>query len=68
MGEAKPIEADIDQAVDSLMALGEGTTVNFISVELRLAMDIIANALRIGVGADVICAVRVRCLESTPIG
>jgi len=65
---AKPIEANIDQAVDSLMALGEGTTVNVISVERRPATDIIANALRIDEGADVIRAVRVRCLEGIPLG
>lgn len=65
---AKPIEANIDQAVDSLMALGEGTTVNVISVEHRAATDIIANALQIEEGADVIRAVRVRCLEGIPIG
>jgi GntR family transcriptional regulator len=65
---AKPIEANIDQAVDSLMALGEGTTVNVISVERRDATDIIANALQIEEGADVIRAVRVRCLEGIPIG
>ncbi|WP_343070952.1 GntR family transcriptional regulator [Novosphingobium jiangmenense] len=65
---AKPIEANIDQAVDSLMALGEGTSVNVISVEHRAATDIIANALKIEEGADVIRAVRVRCLEGTPIG
>ena len=65
---AKPIEANIDQAVDSLMALGEGTTVNVISVEKRAATDIIANALGIDEGAQVIRAVRVRCLEGIPIG
>lgn len=65
---AKPIEANIDQAVDSLMALGEGTTVNVVSVERRAATDIIANALHIEEGADVIRAVRVRCLEGIPIG
>nr|WP_281389998.1 UTRA domain-containing protein [Novosphingobium jiangmenense] len=50
------------------MALGEGTSVNVISVEHRAATDIIANALKIEEGADVIRAVRVRCLEGTPIG
>lgn len=65
---AKPIEANIDQAVDSLMALGEGTTVNVVSVEKRPATDIIANALGIDEGVEVIRAVRVRCLEGIPIG
>lgn len=65
---ATPLEANLDQAVDSLMALGEGTTVNVISVEKRPATDIIANALGIAEGAEVIRAVRVRCLEGIPIG
>jgi GntR family transcriptional regulator len=65
---AKPLEANIDQAVDSLMALGEGTTVNVVSVERRPATDIIANALKIEEGTEVIRAVRVRCLEGIPIG
>ena len=50
------------------MALGEGTTVNVISVEKRAATDIIANALGIEEGAEVIRAVMVRCLEGIPIG
>ncbi|KPF90865.1 GntR family transcriptional regulator [Novosphingobium sp. AAP83] len=65
---AAPLEANLDQALDSLMALGEGTTVNVISVEKRAATDIIANALGIEEGAEVIRAVRVRCLEGIPIG
>lgn len=65
---ARPIEANIDQAVDSLMALGEGTTVNVISVETRGATDIIADALKIEPGADVVRAVRVRRLNDVPIG
>lgn len=65
---AKPLEANLDQAVDSLMALGEGTTVNVVSVEKRAATDIIASALGIDEGAPVIRAVRVRCLEGIPIG
>ncbi|EJL34018.1 transcriptional regulator [Novosphingobium sp. AP12] len=65
---AKPLEANIDQAVDSLLALGQGTTVNVISVERREATATVASALQLAVGADVIRAVRVRCLDGVPIG
>jgi len=65
---AKPLEANIDQAVDSLLALGQGTTVNVISVEKREATATVASALQLEVGAEVIRAVRVRCLDGVPIG
>ena len=65
---AKPLEANINQAVDSLLALGQGTTVNVISVEKREATATVASALQLEVGADVIRAVRVRCLDGVPIG
>lgn len=65
---AKPIEANIDQAVDSLLALGEGTTVNVIDVELEEASPTVAGMLRLVPGAKVLRAVRVRCLEGEPLG
>lgn len=65
---AKPLEANIDQAVDSLLALGQGTTVNVISVEKREATPTVASALHLEVGAEVVRAVRVRCLDGVPIG
>lgn len=65
---AKPIEANIDQAVDSLLALGHGTTVNVIDVALEPASPTVAGMLRLEPGAEVLRAVRVRCLEGDPLG
>lgn len=65
---AKPIEANIDQAVDSLLALGHGTTVNVIDVAVEGASATVAGMLRLEPGAEVLRAVRVRCLEGAPLG
>jgi GntR family transcriptional regulator len=65
---AKPIEANIDQAVDSLLALGHGTVVNVIDVELEPASATVAGMLRLEPGAQVLRAVRVRCLDGEPLG
>ena len=65
---AKPIEGNIDQAVDSLMALGEGTTVNVIEVSLEKATPTVASALHLAEGAMVVRAVRVRSLDGAPLG
>lgn len=65
---AKPIEANIDQAVDSLLALGEGTTVNVIAVALEQPPPSVARALQLGDGEKVVRAVRVRCLDGEPLG
>lgn len=65
---AKPIEANIDQAVDSLMALGHGTTVNVIAAEMQTATDTVARALKLEAGAKVLRAIRVRCLDGEPLG
>jgi GntR family transcriptional regulator len=65
---AKPIEVKIDQALDSLMALGHGTTVNVIGLFTEKASDIVAAALQLKPDAQVVRAVRVRCLEGAPMG
>lgn len=65
---AKPLEANIGQAVDSLLALGQGTTVNVISVDTRPATATVASALQIEPGDEVVRGVRVRCLDDVPIG
>ena len=65
---AKPIEANIDQALDSLMALGRGTTVNVIDVSIEKASATVANALQLGPDASVVRAIRVRSLEGEPLG
>ena len=65
---AKPIEGNIDQAVDSLLALGQGTTVNVIEVSVEQASATVASALRLAPDAKVVRAVRVRCLDGVPLG
>lgn len=65
---AKPISADMDQAMDSLMALGTGTTVNVIEVVRKKPVPTVAAALRLKEGEDVIKAARVRYLDGVPIG
>lgn len=65
---ATPIEANIDQAVDSLMALGRDTTVNVIKVQIEKASRPVANALRLPPDANVVRAIRVRCLGGAPLG
>ncbi|WP_227711118.1 GntR family transcriptional regulator [Novosphingobium ovatum] len=65
---AKPIEANIDQAVDSLLALGQGTTVNVIEVATENPPHTVASALQLAAGQQVVRAVRVRCLDGEPLG
>jgi len=65
---ATPIEANIDQAVDSLLALGEGTTVNVIEVAVEKPPLTVAKALHLGPDEMVVRAVRVRCLDGEPLG
>jgi GntR family transcriptional regulator len=65
---ATPIEANIDQAVDSLMAFGRGTTVNVIEVSLEKASPAVAGALRLEPDAKVVRAIRIRSLDGDPIG
>lgn len=65
---ATPIEANMDQAVDSLMALGTGTTVNVIEVSVENPSPTVALALKLDAGAQVVRAVRVRCLDGEPLG
>ena len=65
---AKPIEANIEQAMDSLMALGQGTSVNVIEVSAEPATVNVANTLKVAPGSTVIRAVRVRSLDGEPLG
>ncbi|MEM5518296.1 GntR family transcriptional regulator [Henriciella sp. AS95] len=65
---AKPIEGDIHQALDSLMALGDGTTVNVMEIAKEAPTPGIASALKIPKGESVIRAIRVRCLDGMPLG
>ena len=65
---AKPIEAKIDQAVDSLLELGRVTTVRVLELSRETATGPIAESLQLKPGAKIIRAVRVRYLEGAPLG
>jgi GntR family transcriptional regulator len=65
---AKPIEANIDQAVDSLLELGRVTKVKVLQVSKETVTPSIAEALRIKPGTQVVRAVRVRYLDGEPLG
>jgi GntR family transcriptional regulator len=65
---AKPIEANIDQAVDSLLELGRVTKVRVLQVGKEIVTPSIAEALQIKPGSQVVRAVRVRYLDGEPLG
>jgi GntR family transcriptional regulator len=65
---ARPIEANIDQALDSLLALGDNTSVTVLEVVQETAPSGVADALRLEAGDQVVRAVRVRSLDDTPLG
>ncbi|HEX7871271.1 MAG TPA: GntR family transcriptional regulator [Sphingobium sp.] len=65
---AKPIEANIDQAVDSLLAFGRRTTVTVIEVATELPSATVAAALKVGPNEQVVRAVRVRSMDNEPLG
>jgi GntR family transcriptional regulator len=64
----KPLEADVDQAIDSLMALGSGTTVNVIEVNAEKPNAAVAATLQVDPNSEVVKAVRIRFLDGVPIG
>ncbi|MFT3968081.1 MAG: GntR family transcriptional regulator [Sphingobium sp.] len=65
---AKPMEANIDQAVDSLLAFGRRTTVNVIEVATEIPSATVASALKVGPDEQVVRAVRVRSMDGEPLG
>lgn len=65
---AKPMEANIDQAVDSLLAFGRRTAVTVIEVAREMPTPTVASALKIGAADEVVRAVRVRKMDGTPLG
>jgi GntR family transcriptional regulator len=64
----KPIEANIDQALDSLLALGHGTQVRVLDVATRQAPLAITNTLGLAPGVEIVRTVRVRSLDGIPLG
>ncbi|MBB5687701.1 GntR family transcriptional regulator [Sphingobium boeckii] len=65
---ATPMEANIDQAVDSLLAFGRRTPVTVIEVATENPSAIVASALKIDPTDQVIRAVRVRSMDGEPLG
>ncbi|WP_226635342.1 GntR family transcriptional regulator [Novosphingobium profundi] len=65
---SKPIEANIDQAYDSLLAFGGGTDVKVLSVEEVAAPPRAAASLGLEAGDPVIRSVRLREMEGVAIG
>lgn len=65
---ANPIEADIDQAVESLIAFGRNTSVQVLEITREKADPQIAARLHLEDGAGVIRAVRLRLFDDAPLG
>jgi GntR family transcriptional regulator len=65
---AKPLEANIDQALDSLLAFGRSTSVKVLEVEEEEASPAIAGAMKAEKGERLVRAVRVRYLDNAPLG
>ena len=64
----KPIEANIDQAVESLIAFGQDTQVRVLETSRRTADPIIATRFGIGPEQTLVHAVRLRMRERVPLG
>jgi GntR family transcriptional regulator len=65
---AKPLEANIEQAVDSLLELGRTTKVRVLTLRREPASPWVAEAMHLSPGEQVIHAVRVRYLNNEPLG
>ncbi|WP_336962753.1 GntR family transcriptional regulator [Sphingobium aquiterrae] len=65
---AKPIEGDIDQAMESLIAFGRNTQVKLIELETVAAAPPMSVILDVEPGADLVRAVRVRWQDDVPLG
>jgi len=65
---AKPIEANIDQTVESLIAFGQNTAVKVIEVTTEPAQGAVAQKLGIPEGEPTIRAMRLRSSKAGPLG
>lgn len=66
--QAVPIEADIDQAVESLIAFGRRTRVRVVSFERQVARADIAALLDLPDDGVVVRALRIRFQDDMPLG
>lgn len=63
-----PIEADINQTVESLIAFGRNTRVQVVDLAEEPASPQVAAILKLGEGAPIIRALRVRYLDGEALG
>lgn len=66
--QVMPIDADVDHAVESLIAFGRRTQVRLVSFECLPADASTAELLEIDEDTPVVRALRVRLLEGSPLG
>jgi GntR family transcriptional regulator len=64
----RPIEANMDQAVDSLLHFGRLTKVRVLALHNEAASPWVAEAMHVKPGEPVMRAVRLRFLENEPLG
>ncbi|MEA1648074.1 GntR family transcriptional regulator [Nitrospirillum sp. BR 11164] len=64
----RPLEANIDQAVDSLVAFGKNTQVRVVDIGEEPAAASIAQRFGVPVGTALVRAVRVRSMDALPLG
>lgn len=65
---AKPIQGNIEQALDSLLTFGRATKVKLLEVEMVAARPPIDEALEVPLNSDVLRVVRMRGLDGLPVG
>lgn len=65
---AKPLQGDIDQAIESLITFGRSTKVKLIEIETVLARPPIDEALGLAPMSEVVRIVRARWLDGQPLG
>jgi GntR family transcriptional regulator len=63
-----PIEANLEHAVEALVAFGRNTRVRVLSLQERPASAEMADTLLIPEGSPVVCAERIRYLNGEPLG
>jgi GntR family transcriptional regulator len=64
----RPIEANLDQAVESLLAFGRNTGVRVIELKEGPASAAVAAQLGLATGDAVMRAVRIRLIDNEPLG
>jgi GntR family transcriptional regulator len=64
----RPIEANIDQAVESLLAFGRNTGVRVIELQEGPATAAVAEKLGLSAGDPIMRAVRIRLIGNEPLG